>query len=50
MIVDSVKSDKIGAENAGIDYYIVDNEHSIRDLLEMALKSRKPQKRMVKEK
>ena len=35
MIGDSIKSDKFGAENAGIDYYIVDKEHSIRDLLQM---------------
>jgi len=33
MIGDSVKSDKVGAENAGIDYYIVDKEHSLIDLL-----------------
>lgn len=39
MIGDSIKSDKIGAENAGIDCYIVDNNHSIRDLLEMILKN-----------
>ena len=32
MIGDSIKSDAIGADNAGIDYYIVDKEHSIRDL------------------
>jgi len=35
MIGDSITSDKIGAENAGIDCYIVDKEHSIRDLLQM---------------
>ena len=35
MIGDSIKSDKVGAENAGIDYYIVDKEHSIRDLLQI---------------
>ena len=33
MIGDSIKSDKVGAENAGIDYYIIDKEHSLRDLL-----------------
>ena len=33
MIGDSVKSDKKGAENAGIDCYIVDNEHTIRSFL-----------------
>jgi len=32
MIGDNIKSDKIGAENAGIDYYIVDKGHSIRSL------------------
>ena len=35
MIGDSIKSDKVGAENAGIDCYIVDSGHSIRDLLQM---------------
>ena len=35
MIGDSIKSDKMGAKNAGIDSYIIDKEHSIRDLLEM---------------
>lgn len=34
MVGDSIKSDKAGAENAGIDCYIVDKEHSIRDLLQ----------------
>ena len=43
MIGDSIKSDKVGAENAGIDYYIVDKEHSIRDLLQIiADKKNKP--------
>ena len=37
MIGDSIKSDKLGAENAGIDYYIVDEEHSIRDFLYMLM-------------
>ncbi len=37
MIGDSVKSDKVGAVNAGIDYYMVDKEHSIRDLLHMVI-------------
>ena len=31
MIGDSLKSDKRGADNAGIDSYIVDKEHTIRD-------------------
>ena len=33
MIGDSIKSDKVGAENAGIDYYIVDKNHTLRDFL-----------------
>ena len=33
MIGDSVKSDKVGAENAGIDCYIIDKGHSLVDLL-----------------
>lgn len=37
MIGDSIKSDKTGAENAGIDYYIVDEKHSIRDFLYMIM-------------
>ena len=40
MIGDSIKSDKVGAENAGIDCYIVDKEHSIRDLLQMVMNSK----------
>ena len=40
MIGDSVKSDKIGAENAGIDCYIVDKEHSLRNLLEIIIDSK----------
>ena len=40
MIGDSVKSDKIGAENAGIDCYIVDKEHSLRNLLEIMIDSK----------
>ena len=35
MIGDSIKSDKAGAENAGIDCYIVDSGHSICDLFQM---------------
>jgi len=38
MIGDSIKSDKEGAERAGIDYYIVDYEHSIRNLYEEIIK------------
>lgn len=32
MIGDSIRSDKLGADNAGISSYIVDKEHTIRDL------------------
>ena len=35
MIGDSIESDKVGAENAGIDYYIVDQEHSISNLVKI---------------
>lgn len=38
MIGDSIKSDKNGAINAGIDYYIVDKEHSIKDFYELTKK------------
>lgn len=41
MISDSIKSDKVGANNFGIDCYIVDREHSIRDLLQMIVNSKK---------
>lgn len=41
MIGDSIKSDKLGAINAGIDYYIVDNENTIKDLLNLILKNDK---------
>lgn len=37
MIGDSIKSDKFGAENAGIDSYIVDKEHTIKDLYYLIL-------------
>lgn len=40
MIGDSIKSDKVGAEKAGIDYYIVDKEHSIRYLLQMIMNNK----------
>ena len=40
MIGDSIESDKIGAKNAGIDYYIVNDEHRIRDLFHMIRKSK----------
>ena len=43
MIGDSIKSDKVGAINAGIDYYIVDKEHSIRNLYEEILDSKNNQ-------
>ena len=32
MIGDSIKSDKVGADNVGIDCYIVDKNHTIQDL------------------
>ena len=41
MVGDSIKSDKDGAENAGIDCYIVDKEHSIRDLLQMIMSNKR---------
>ena len=50
MIGDSVKSDKVGAENAGIDYYIVDKEHNIRDLLQMIINSKQSSVCLVKKK
>ena len=50
MIGDSIKSDKAGAENAGIDYYIVDKEHSIRDLLQMIIGSKSKGTCLVKKK
>ena len=48
MIGDSVKSDKKGAENAGIDCYIVDKEHSIKDFLQMMIKSNKETNKLIK--
>lgn len=50
MIGDSIKSDKVGAENAGIDYYIVDEEHSIRDLLQMIINDKENTIHLVKKK
>ena len=50
MIGDSVKSDKAGAENAGIDCYIVDKEHSMRDLLQMVMNSKEKPVCLVKKK
>ncbi len=50
MIGDSVKSDKAGAENAGIDCYIVDKNHSIRTLFELIVNSKTNQKSLVKKK
>jgi HAD superfamily hydrolase (TIGR01549 family) len=35
MIGDSIETDKTGALNVGIDYYIVDDDHSMRDLLNL---------------
>lgn len=50
MIGDSIKSDKIGAQNAGIDSYIVDNEHSIRDLLQIIIDNKESGNYFVKKK
>ena len=38
MIGDSIKSDKEGAKNAGIDCYIVNKNNSIKDLLNLIKK------------
>lgn len=35
MIGDSIRSDKAGADNVGIDCYIVDKNHTIQDLYEV---------------
>lgn len=48
MVGDSIKSDKVGAENAGIDYYIVDKEHTILDLLKQLKECKKNQPQLVK--
>ena len=37
MIGDSIRSDKVGADNALIDSYIVDKEHTIRNLSNMII-------------
>jgi len=50
MIGDSIKSDKVGAENAGIDCYIVDKEHSMRDLLQLVINSKNSGIHIVKKK
>ena len=50
MIGDSIKSDKVGAKNAGIDCYIVDKEHSIRDLLKMVMNVKETPACLVKKK
>lgn len=50
MIGDSVKSDKAGAINAGIDYYIVDNDNSIKHLLEILIKKEEKSNCLVKKK
>ena len=50
MIGDSIKSDKVGAENAGIDCYIVDKEHSMRDLLQLVINSKNSEIHLVKKK
>ncbi len=48
MIGDSIKSDKAGAEKAGIDCYIVDKEHSISDLLQMVTNNKEDTIHLVK--
>lgn len=50
MIGDSIKSDKVGAEKAGIDCYIVDKEHSMKDLLQMIIGSKDKSVCLVKKK
>ena len=50
MIGDSIKSDKAGAENAGIDCYVVDKEHSIRDLVQMVMNIKESETYLVKTK
>ena len=40
MIGDSVKSDRAGAMNAGIDCYIVDKEHTMRNLYQLITQSK----------
>ncbi len=50
MIGDSIRSDKAGAERAGIDSYIVDKEHSMRDFYQMVLASDKENKQLGKKK
>ena len=50
MIGDSIKSDKVGAENVGIDCYIVDKEHSMRDLLQLVMNSKEKPSCLVKKK
>ena len=48
MIGDSIKSDKLGAINAGIDYYIVDKDHSINDLYQLVTNSKKKTNCLIK--
>ena len=50
MIGDSIKSDKVGSENAGIDCYIVDKEHSIKDLFQMIIENKKTVTSLTKKK
>lgn len=37
MIGDSIRNDQNGANNAGIDSYLVDENHTIRDLYNMII-------------
>lgn len=47
MIGDSLKSDKAGAENVGIDCYIVDKEHTLNDLLNLIINCEEKNKKLV---
>ncbi len=50
MIGDSIKSNKVGVKNAGVDYYIVNKEHSMRDLLQLVINSKNSDIHLVKKK
>ena len=50
MIGDSIRSDKAGADRAGIDSYIVDKEHSMRDFYQMVVSGDKENKQLGKKK
>ena len=50
MIGDSIRSDKAGADNVGIDCYIVNKEHTMRDLLQAITNDKEKSSILVKEK